>query len=559
MTMPADTREAGLVAVTGLGVRVPGAADVVAFWANQLRRVESISFFDRDELIAAGEDPAMLDSGRYVPARGAIGDVTSFDAAAFGLTDREVELTDPQLTVLMETVLLALLDAGYPPGGEPRRIGVFVGCQPNRYAELARTGLDRAWDPVTVLHLRLGNETNFFATRISYALNLRGPSMSVQSGCSSSLLAVHQARRSLLAGECDAAVAAGVHIRVPVGLGYPVAAGLIESEDGHCRPFDDAATGTVAGDGAAAVVLRRLADARAGQQRPYAVIAGSAVTNDGNDKVGFAAPSVSGQVAAIRGALAEASVEPAAVGYVECHGTGTRLGDPIELRALDQALSPGRLHRALIGSVKANIGHLDAAAGVTGLIRAVLAVHTGDIPPSVNLETPNRVFDWDRSSLRVLAEPACWPVPGPRRAGVTSLGVGGTNVHVVVEESPADAAAHRPLGLERDPLRRTEFPRRAAVCGRAVRTAVAPIPRPAAADLAETVAAIVRDALGEPVDAPDFHDRSFFDLGGDSLGAIQVAARLTESFAIDVQPDLLFDHPSVRALTEYLTAAGVQP
>ena len=425
------------VAIVGMAARFPGADDLAGFWRNLLAGRESVRYFSTEELVASGESEEVALDRRYVPARAVLTGADRFDSAFFGFTDGEAELTDLQQRMLLETAWRAFEDAGRIPGPHPRT-GLFIGARENRFAELVARGGRHGSDRASLLRLKMGSDSDFIATRIAYRFDLRGPCLTVQTACSSSLIAVHLATRALFAGDCDLALAGGVSIRVPLDQGYLWEDGLIDSVDGHCRAFDDAATGTVGGDGVGVVVLRRLGDALRDGDAVHAVIRGSAVNNDGSDKLGFTAPSVSGQVDLMRAGLSAAGVEPHRVGYVECHGTGTKLGDPIELRALHAVFGRRADGRCLIGSVKTNIGHLDAAAGVAGLIKAALAVRHGIIPPSLHLRTPNRAFDWSASRLRVCQEVTGWPdARRPRTAAVSSLGLGGTNAFVVLEEEPA--------------------------------------------------------------------------------------------------------------------------
>lgn len=424
------------IAIVGHAIRFPGAEDVATFWTNLLGGIESIRFLTEAELLAGGEDPERIRRSNYVPAKGLLAGCDLFDAEFFGFPDREAGATDPQQRLLLETAWRALEDAGYQPGPQPS-IGLFAGARANRYAALLAASGELTAGAAGDLPLRVGCDPDFFATRISYQLNLRGPSLTVQSACSSSLLAVHLACRALQAGDCDIALAGGVSVQVPPQRGYLCEPGMTESADGHCRVFDDAATGTVGGDGVGVVVLRRLSEAMRDRDEIRAVILGSAVNNDGNDKLGFTAPSVRGQVDVLRAALRDAGVEPDSVDYVECHGTGTRLGDPLELRAVREVYGRARTTApCAVGSVKSNIGHLDAAAGVAGLVKATLAVRHGIIPPTLHARTPNRVFDWTHSGLRIATDASLWQGDRLRRAGVTALGIGGTNVHLVLEEPP---------------------------------------------------------------------------------------------------------------------------
>jgi acyl transferase domain-containing protein len=437
--------------------RFPGADNVAAFWDNLCRGVESISFFTVDELRSVGVAPKLLDDPRYVRACGLLPGVDLFDAPFFGYTSSEAEVMDPQQRSFLECAWAALEDAGYAPDGCRFPVGVFAGqsypfyllfnVHPSRPLESA----DQAFQALS------SNDKDFLATRVAYKLNLKGPAVSVQAACSTSLVAVHLACQSLISGDCDLALAGGVGIRTLGKTGYLYEEGGVLSRDGHCRAFDSDASGTVTGNGVAAVVLKRLADARADGDTIHAVIRGSAINNDGSAKVGYTASSIDAQAAVVAEALAMAGVDPSTIGYIETHGTGTPLGDPIEIAALARAFGPAaKRGRCAIGSVKTNIGHLDAAAGVTGLIKAVLAVERGLLPPSLNFTRPNANIELQASPFYVVTRLTDWKKEdAPRRAGVTSLGLGGTNVHVIVEEAPARdrLAAMPPLAGGRSRLR----------------------------------------------------------------------------------------------------------
>ncbi len=440
----------GGIAIVGMAGRFPGAVDVPELWRRLLDGFEGFSRFEVDEMIAEGVDPAEAHSPDYVPVFGVLDGVERFDAAYFDYAAGEARILDPQHRLLLEMSVHALEDAGLDPrrfvgrsGPGPGHVGVFAGFGTGSpYLNNLQAHPELA-EAVGRYQLQLANMGDSLATRVAYKLRLTGPAVNVQTACSTSLVAVHLACQSLLAGDCDAALAGGVTVGGLRKHGYLFQEGHIVSPDGRCRPFDAEAAGTVGGDGGGVVVLKRLADARADGDSIYAVIRGSAINNDAAAKVGFTAPSVDGQAAVVVAALARAGVEADSVRFIETHGTGTALGDPIEVAGLRRAFAgvEARGHVAL-GAIKANVGHLNAGAGVAGLIKAALAVHEGVIPPHPNFQAPHPQLDLDTSPFYVNAEPVPWPVADgePRRAGVSSLGVGGTNAHVVVEQS-LDAAA----------------------------------------------------------------------------------------------------------------------
>lgn len=444
--MDYSTQQSGFeIAVTGMAGRFPGAADTEAFWLNLKNGVESVSTFTREELLRDGIPASLLDHESYVPARGVLEGAELFDAPFFGYYPREAQMLDPQHRVLLECAWQALEDAAYVPNPD-EACGVFAGCGVNNY------GVHAAADPSIAasaqeFQIQLASSLHLLATRVSYKLNLRGPSFTVLTGCSTSLVAVHLACQSLWQGDSDVALAGGVRVAFPSRSGHLYIPGGALSPDGRCRPFSDDARGTFGSDGVGVVVLRRLEDALAAGDRIRAVIKGSAINNDGDDKIGFTAPSVKGQAAVIRAALSVAGVEPRTVGYVETHGTGTPLGDPIEVAALKRAFGNGTAGagRCALGSVKSNIGHADAAAGVIGLIKAVLALENAALPPSINFRDLNPEIDLRDTPFYVNTELRPWPHDGhPRRAGVSSFGIGGTNAHVVLEEAPPPPPPSRP-------------------------------------------------------------------------------------------------------------------
>jgi phthiocerol/phenolphthiocerol synthesis type-I polyketide synthase E len=437
------------IAVIGLAGRFPGAPNLDVFWQNLKTGVESVTHFSDDELDAS---PALRATPGYVRARAIIDGVDLFDADFFGLQPREAAYTDPQHRLLLETAWEVLENAGCDPAQFDGTVGVFAGCSQNTYllhnlasnpGFLAEYLASQQMGAHPAL---LGNDKDFLATRISYKLNLRGPSMSVQAACSTSLVAVCQACQSLLTFQCDVALAGGVSVTFPQKRGYLYEEGSIVSKDGRCRPFDAAADGTVFGDGVGLVALKRADEALRDGDHIYAIIRGFAVNNDGSGKVSYMAPSVDGQYEAIATAHALAGVEPETIRYVEAHGTGTALGDPIEVAALTKAFRSGTDAKQFcaLGALKGNVGHLEAAAGVAGLIKGVLAVYHGEIPPTLHFDKPNPRIDFSQTPFYVSSELKPWPATiAPRRAGVSSFGVGGTNAHLVLEQAPpATIPAH---------------------------------------------------------------------------------------------------------------------
>lgn len=430
------------IAVIGMACRLPGARNISEYWRNLRAGTESIRFFAREELLAAGFDATTVDDPSYVKATPFLDGIDLFDADLFEISPREARLMDPQHRVFLETAWEALEDAGYAPDRYPGAIGLFAGAGGAVSSYLwAYASLWQAQLGTTGGFHHLGNDKDFLATRASFKLDLRGPSMTVQTACSTSMVAIHMACQSLLSGECDMALAGGVTLRVPQISGYRYEEGGIFSPDGHCRAFDAKAAGTIFGSGAGLVLLKPLDAALEDGDAVDAVILASAINNDGASKVSYTASSREGQVRAMREAFALAEVEPSAVGFVEAHGTGTLLGDPLEVGALIQTFRPSTQRRqyCALGSVKSNIGHLEGAAGVASFIKTVLALRHGEVPPSLHFEEPNPRIDFAGSPFFVPTETLDWPVAeGPRRAAVNSLGIGGTNAFVVLEEAPAD-------------------------------------------------------------------------------------------------------------------------
>ncbi|MFJ4187795.1 SDR family NAD(P)-dependent oxidoreductase [Kitasatospora sp. NPDC089509] len=431
------------VAIVGMAGRFPGADDLESFWRLLSEGREGITRFSREELAAAGVPARLLDDPDYVPAHGVIPDVDLFDTGYFEYTPAEAAITDPQHRVLLTTGHAALEHAGYDPARYDGLISVYAGAAINTY--LQQEVLPRVDQTTTSNHfaVMVGNDKDFLATRLSYKLDLRGPSYTVQTACSTSLVAIHLACQGLINGECDLALAGGVTVKLPQTKGYLYEEGAILSKDGHVRTFDAGASGTVLGNGVGVLVLKLLRDAIADRDTVHAVIKGSATNNDGSGKVSFAAPGAAGQVAVIREAHAVAGVDPESIGYVEAHGTATRLGDPVEVSSLTKAFRAGteRSGFCAIGSVKSNIGHLDAAAGVAGVIKTALMMRHRTLVPTVNHHEPNPALDLATTPFRISTDTVPWTAEGPLRAGVSSFGIGGTNAHAVLQEAPAAPAA----------------------------------------------------------------------------------------------------------------------
>ncbi len=430
------------IAVIGMSCRLPGARDTAEYWSNLCAGVESITFFSDDDLLAAGESPEVFRDPSYVRAHGCMPDAYAFDAAFFGVSPNEAAATDPQQRVFLECAWSALEDAGCDPGRFSGAVGVFAGSGTNGHYARVRAQTDLA-SAVGDEVVQVGNNREFLTTRVSYKLGLRGPSVAVQTACSTSLVAIHLACQSLLNHECDVALAGGVTIHSdPTGYRYQEGGKL--SPDGHCRVFDARAAGTVGASGAGVVVLKRVEDALRDRDTIRAIVRGSAINNDGAAKIGFNAPSVRGQAQVIAEALAIADVDPSTIAYLETHGTGTPLGDPIEIAALTEVFGTtghGKRQCAL-GAVKTNIGHVDAAAGAAGFIKAVLALQYRTIPPTLHFEKPNPETGLSDSPFYVNTALQPWETDGaPRRAGVSSFGIGGTNAHIVLEAAP-DLPSH---------------------------------------------------------------------------------------------------------------------
>lgn len=453
LPVSAKTHAVGAIAVIGMSAKFPGASNVDEYWQNLCVGKECIEFFTDEELASRGVEAALLRNPHYVKAGAVLKGIQEFDAGFFGMNPREAELTDPQQRLALECAWEALESAGYDPERYPEPVGVFAGASASTYLfgnilENQELLNSLGGFSVSVLH---GNEKDYLPTRISYKLGLRGPSIAVQTACSSSLVAISRACQSLLSGECDMALAGGSSANVWQDRGYLYQTDSILSPDGHCRAFDAQAQGTIFSSGAGFVVLRRLEDALADGDQIIAVIRGWATNNDGAQRIGYTAPSVDGQASVISAAITNAGVTPDAIGYVETHGTGTTMGDPIEVAALTRAFSARTEQKQFcaIGSVKTNVGHLNAAAGVAGFIKAALTVQHGFVPPSLNYREPNPQIHFGSSPFYVNTEARPWDAASSRIAGVSSFGIGGTNAHVIVEQPPAVPAcsASRPVQL----------------------------------------------------------------------------------------------------------------
>ncbi|MFG1610392.1 type I polyketide synthase [Actinoplanes sp. NPDC049265] len=426
------------IAVIGMAARFPGARNVDEFWRNLCEGVESIQRHTREEALRRGMTPEQVDDPNYVNASGALEDADRFDGAFFGYSARESAIMDPQHRIFLESAYHALEDAGYDSRRHRGTVGVYGGCTMDTY--LVRNVLgpgSAAVNAVGDMQTMLGHDKDFLATRVSYQLDLRGPSIGVQTSCSSALVAVHLACRALLDDECELALAGGASVRLPHAAGYLSTPGA-SSPDGHCRAFDADAAGPVVGNGVGVVVLKRFADAVRDGDQIHAVIRGSAVTNDGQAKSSYTAPSVGGQAAAVERALLRAGLTARDIDVVEAHGTATPIGDPIEVAALSRAMRGAE--DCLLGSVKPNIGHLDAAAGAAGLIKAILMVRHRKVPPVLHFTRPNPRLELDSTPFRIPVEVVELTADRPARAGVNSVGMGGTNAHVIVEQPPARPA-----------------------------------------------------------------------------------------------------------------------
>jgi acyl transferase domain-containing protein/surfactin synthase thioesterase subunit/acyl carrier protein len=435
------------IAIIGLSCRLPGAATAEEFWNNLCDGVESIAFFSNQELVGAGVDPSLVANPNYVKAAPVLRDVEMFDAAFFGYSPKDAALMDPQQRLFLEVCWEAFENAGYDPASYPGNVGVLSSAGGIVSSYLVANLHHPDFPGQTASTSHINNDKDFLSTRVSFKLNLRGPSFTIQSACSSSLVAIHQACQNLRFNECDMMLVGGSVVRVPQVQGYLAEKRSLYSVDGHCRPFDAGGQGTIFGSGVGAVLLKPLARAISDRDHIFAVIKGTAVNNDGSAKISYTAPSLGQQSKAVANALKLAGVSADSVGYVECHSTGTIVGDPLEIEALTMAFrnETKRKQYCAVGSVKANIGHPEQASGIVGLIKTALVLHHKRIPPSINYETPNPRIDFASSPFYVNTKLQVFPrTDTPRRAGLNSLGIGGTNAFALLEEAPPIAVTeHR--------------------------------------------------------------------------------------------------------------------
>ena len=441
-----DEETSGLdpIAIIGMSLKVPGADNLNQYWHNLKNGIESTKFFTDEELKKAGVKQSVLDNPDYIKAFGILEDIDKFDANFFDINPREAQIMDPQHRLFLECSWEVLESAGYDPDNYENRIGVFAGAGLNNYLIKNLVSNPELVNSIGGWATVMGNDKDFMPTRVSYKLNLRGPSFNISTSCSTSLVAIAMGCQSLLTYQSDMVIAGGITIQLPQDQGYWYEEGGILSPDGHCRPFDAEARGTIDANGIGLVLLKRYEDALEDGDHVYALIRGYAINNDGSDKIGFTAPSVSGQSDVVTEAFEMAEVDVETIKFIEAHGSGTPLGDPIEVTSLIQTfkLFTQEKNFCALGSVKSNFGHLDAAAGVASLIKAVLAINNKQIPPTLHFEKPNPKIDFENSPFYVNNKVIDWESNGiPRRAGVTSLGIGGTNAHVVLEEAPSEVSS----------------------------------------------------------------------------------------------------------------------
>jgi amino acid adenylation domain-containing protein len=520
------------IAIVGMSCRFPGARSVEAYRDMLLKGRCEFRHLTLDEVVAAGVPYSIAVDSNYIKIAAPLEGIDEFDTEAFKLTPAEVAVIDPQHYHFLECTYEALHEIGFKQKKSNQRIGIYAGADLSYYA-MKRMKDDAIWDPMGHWQDIISNDSHFLATSISYRLGLTGPSVGVQTACSTSLVAVHMALQALISGDCDVAVAGGVSIRGNQNRGYLYRDGSILSPTGTCRPFDKDADGTVLSSGVGVVVLMRLQDALNNKIPLWAVIKGSAVNNDGNRKVGYTAPSVEGQAAVISEALSVAGFDPKTIGYIEAHGTGTKLGDPIEHRALASVYKSSSRNARYIGSVKSNFGHLESAAGVAGLIKAILSVRFGEIYPSLGYVSPNPEIDWTQSSFKIADHVMNYPdLQSPRRAAVSSFGIGGTNCHVLIEEPHADDTS---IGGLKVPVFRT-YPFKRRKIWTPPSMLLSPIENvqlnitQVLVDNKSILMKLWNDVIGKMPEPDD----CFLAVGGDSIKAAQLAGKIKENLGTDI-------------------------
>ncbi|MCP4150771.1 MAG: type I polyketide synthase, partial [bacterium] len=443
--MNSETNNTGLeVAVIGMAARFPGAGNVDEYWDNVRNGRETIRFYTDEEMEEAGVEAGLLKNPDYIKAAAELENIENFDAAFFGYSPAEAQIMDPQMRFLHEVAWDALEDAGYVPEDYEGLIGMYSGA-PFSMDWVARTMIHPRDETIDDMNFGFLTSKDHLSTRISYLFNLKGPSFTFYSACSTSLVGIHLACQGLLSGECDMALAGGVSILLPQRKGYLYREDMVYSKDGHVRPFDTDASGIVGGNGIGIVVLKPLEDAEADGDHIYAIVKGTGINNDGSRKIGYTAPSITGQEVLFREVREAAEIEAESITFVECHGTATPLGDPVEIAALTRAFDTGKRNYCALGSVKSNMGHTDSAAGVAGFIKAVLALYYKQIPPTLHFRTPNPKLEMHNSPFYVNTELIEWRNEDyPLRAAVNSLGLGGTNAHAILQEAPVLEKAAAP-------------------------------------------------------------------------------------------------------------------
>lgn len=440
------------IAIIGMAGRFPGASNIKHFWNNILNKTESISFFNDSELINAGICADILHNKDYIKAKGVLSGASLFDASFFNLTKYEAETLDPQHRIFLEVAWEALENASYTTENESIKIGVFAGStNRNTYYinNLLKFAKNRIQNDDFGIFTR--NSSDFLATLVAYKLNLTGPCLNIQTACSTSLVAICQACENLLNNRCDIALAGGVTITVPLKSGYIYRPGMMLSSDGHCRTFDEKADGTVVGNGVGILVLKRLQDAEKDKDFIHAIIKGFSVNNDGQNKIGFHAPSISGQQKVIQDAIKRANIDPSMISYIETHGTGTQLGDAVEIKSLTNVFNnpQNKISKKSIalGAVKPNIGHLDVAAGVVGCIKAIEALKFRILPPNIHYKQPNPSLNLATTPFYINTEATPWHTSFRRYAGISSFGIGGTNAHLILQDAPSQSLTGKPKDL----------------------------------------------------------------------------------------------------------------